>query len=626
MALTPLLKPDGFQPIGGSSDLIYTFNESSIAGHDNYRVEIEFNGLSGLTETFSFRPDSSLNISCNIAPMLRTQLALDPDPALRLLSTYVKYQAVWDGGSDAQVPLSANVIYFYVGDNNILNKRSQLEITTTAGEFLLRSSKLYAWAGRTTYIDFLNGLGVNWVLSSGSSESHFGTSSKKLESIPITFTDDATVSLNALTWTLGASAANTSWFGLCFGAALYVAVAGSGTTSCVMTSPTGATWTLRTGAAANNWKAVCYNGTNLFVAVSDDGTGNRVMTSPNGITWTSRTSAADNNWQAVCFGNGLFVAVSNTGTGNRVMTSPDGITWTSRTSASDNDWYGVTYGNGLFVAVAGSGTATRVMTSPDGITWTTRTSASDKVWRSIAYSSQLGLFAAVASDANANSVMTSPDGITWTLITTPDATGWRSIVWGNGLFLAVTSNGTSNVLASYDGITWVLIAAAANRQWNAVAFSGTNFASIGFSGTGDRAFYSGAGTLYAQLTEQLQDECANPIYLKWINDYGGLTCRLFDFNQIFNIVPDTGGRYKKMVIFIQSKSQAIWLDVEELNRYGAEYGDNQKLGAYVVDFTDEDDVINVFIEPSPASTLTKYRGNNAQLLVRYPIINNSDIS
>ena len=45
------------------------------------------------------------------------------------------------------------------------------------------------------------------------------------------------------------------------------------------------------------------------------------------------------------------------------------------------------------------------MTSPDGITWTSRTSAADNSWLSVAYGD--GLFVAVSVDGTGNRVMTS---------------------------------------------------------------------------------------------------------------------------------------------------------------------------------------------------------------------------
>jgi len=146
-----------------------------------------------------------------------------------------------------------------------------------------------------------------------------------------------------------------------YGNGLFVAVSYSGTGNRVMTSLDGITWTIRASAADNTWLGVTY-GNGLFVAVSYDGA-NQVMTSPDGIEWTSQTSAANNEWSGVTFGDGLFVAVSQTGTNDRVMTSPNGITWTSQTSAANSVWISVTYSNGIFVAVGQSGIGNRVMTS-----------------------------------------------------------------------------------------------------------------------------------------------------------------------------------------------------------------------------------------------------------------------
>ena len=106
-------------------------------------------------------------------------------------------------------------------------------------------------------------------------------------------------------------------------------------------------WVPETGAEYNDWYGVAY-GAGLFVAVASSGT-HRVMTSPDGITWTARTAPV-HNWWTITYGNGLFVAV---GDHISVMTSPDGITWTARTAVSGNWGYpSITYGNGLFVAVA----------------------------------------------------------------------------------------------------------------------------------------------------------------------------------------------------------------------------------------------------------------------------------
>jgi len=156
MGLTVNSAPDGFRPVGGG-ELIYQFTEASISGKPNYRVEIEMNGLS--VPVAEFRPDASLVIRADIAPMIRAALTLAEATSGRIKTTYVKYQAVWEGGSDAQVPLSSDVIYAYCGVDHGLNHRTQFEITAAGGalnKFLIPTSKLYVFAGRKAYIEFLS--------------------------------------------------------------------------------------------------------------------------------------------------------------------------------------------------------------------------------------------------------------------------------------------------------------------------------------------------------------------------------------------------------------------------------------------------------------------------------------
>jgi len=47
-------------------------------------------------------------------------------------------------------------------------------------------------------------------------------------------------------------------------------------------------------------------------------------------------------------------------------------------------------------------------------------------------------------DGSGNRVMTSPDGITWTLQTSAVDNAWVGVTYGNGIFVAVSVNGTGN--------------------------------------------------------------------------------------------------------------------------------------------------------------------------------------
>jgi len=342
--------------------------------------------------------------------------------------------------------------------------------------------------------------GSNWrsalTVNRFSGRVRFGRTAYKTPSVP------QRNYVTGATWLASTSAADNSWFSVCWAAelGLFCAVAITGTGNRVMTSPDGVTWTARTSAVDNNWLSVCWSAElGMFCAVATSGTGDRVMTSADGIGWTTRVNAVDNNWRSVCWSAelGLFCAVSATGAGNRVMTSPDGVTWTARASATDNNWRSVCWAAdiGLFCAVGDAGTNTQVMTSPDGITWTTRTPAADNSWRSVCWSAELGLFCVVAITGTGNRVMTSPDGVMWTgRVTTVDNT-WQGVCWSSdlGLFCAVSDTGTGNrVMTSPDGVTWTTRSSAADNGWYSTCWSAELglFGAVANTGTGNRAMTS----------------------------------------------------------------------------------------------------------------------------------------
>ena len=85
------------------------------------------------------------------------------------------------------------------------------------------------------------------------------------------------------------------------------------------------------------------------------------------------------------------------------------------------------------------------MTSPDGTTWTARSAAEANQWRSVMYGN--GVFVAVSQNGT-NRVMTSPDGTTWTARSAAEATTWVGVTYGNGVFVAVANLGTNRVMTS----------------------------------------------------------------------------------------------------------------------------------------------------------------------------------
>ena len=90
----------------------------------------------------------------------------------------------------------------------------------------------------------------------------------------------------------------------------------------------------------------------------------------------------------------------------------------------------------------------------------------NNTWNSVTYGN--GLFVAVSSNGT-NRVATSPDGVDWTPRQAVQNNSWRSVTYGNGLFVAVAADGTNRVMTSEDGITWTARSAPIGA-WRAVTY------------------------------------------------------------------------------------------------------------------------------------------------------------
>ena len=136
--------------------------------------------------------------------------------------------------------------------------------------------------------------------------------------------------------------------------------------------------------------------------------------------------------------------------------------------------------------VAGSATPARA----DMTAWTAQEAAEANAWNSVAYGKDGngdGLWVAVASDGT-NRVMTSPDGETWSPHAAAEANAWNSVAYGkdgngDGLWVAVASGGTNRVMTSPDGETWSAHAAAELNAWRSVAYGDALWVAVAESGT-----------------------------------------------------------------------------------------------------------------------------------------------
>jgi photosystem II stability/assembly factor-like uncharacterized protein len=162
------------------------------------------------------------------------------------------------------------------------------------------------------------------------------------------------------------------------------------------------------------------------------------VTSTNATNWVTRASGTTNPLAKANYANGIFVV---TGQGGVILTSADGTSWTSRTSGTTNNLSGgMAFGNGLFVVTGDNvpNPAPPILTSLDGVTWANQTAAANHELSAITYGN--GMFVAVGSQGG---VQTSPDGTNWTARSSGDSGHqFYGVAYGNGTFVAVGDNGT----------------------------------------------------------------------------------------------------------------------------------------------------------------------------------------
>ena len=487
MSLTVNLKQSGFQPIGAGR-LLYQFTESSLTGKTNYRIEIEFNGLS--IPVVSYWPDSLGVVEADIAPLLRTVLALDFDPTLRFLNTYVKYQAVWEESSDAQVNLSGDVIYFYPGYNNRLNNRVQFEIDDTDGQFLVPTSKLYIFEGYTAYLEFLSNI------TNTPNPKHLIVEGNT--GVPSLFLD--------YQLTTGKRLNSYSFIPANYSQARILTFAGTAF-STVNTSG----WTLDTA----------YMYSQRFVAV----TGLRYFKV--GLKKTGSPS----------YTSVTFKIVANNAGSPDLSDVKATITLTDFTTIEDSLLF-LDFGSFTFV----NGTTYHLVISSVSVT--------------VDGSNKLEIFTSAAS------------------------------TYGSGTFL------------SYFGGVWT-------------------DETVDLYGS----YFTGATEL-SVLPIEYSPACNNPVYLKWLNDLGGISSWLFDRDQLYSFDPQPFGRFTRKRVVAGPIRTDQWVAFQELLKAGEELDDNKTFGKLIVDATDESNEINVIVEPEASSIRTKNPRGFLGLTLRYPQLDN----
>lgn len=238
-------------------------------------------------------------------------------------------------------------------------------------------------------------------------------------------------------------------------------------------------------------------GPDLWILATLTGSSDELFSSPDGQSWTSR-SGTSGSVREVGFGNGVYCTA---GWDARLKRSTDGITWSENQTGLAGDTMGVgTDGAGVW-SVGGSAGELLISTD-DASSWRLANDSgvytSDWV-RSIDYGD--GLFVAVSSNGK---IITSPDADNWSeaassgVVTTETL---HAVAFGGGLWIAVGANGV--IIESSDGDNWRLIDSGTTVTLLGVAYASgpSRFVAVGQNGMILRQSLAGTATITGTVTD-----------------------------------------------------------------------------------------------------------------------------
>lgn len=129
------------------------------------------------------------------------------------------------------------------------------------------------------------------------------------------------------------------------------------------------------------------------------------------------------------------------------------------------------------------------------------------------------------------------------------------------------------------------------------------------------------GDILFQKDVLVTDEvCGNPVTLWWLNDFGGLSIRVFDGAQDYRHNMGDLTRQKILTLIAFGLRKEEWEELNELMVNAPEYNDNYRLGQLVQDISDYANPVDVVVIPSNRNILTKSPRHNYSLSIRYPLI------
>ena len=212
-------------------------------------------------------------------------------------------------------------------------------------------------------------------------------------------------------------------------------------------------------------------GNGKFVAVGMAGT---IYISSDGIQWTKQVIYERSTLYSICFINGQFYILA-TERGVHILISSDLENWTTIDIPNTNHitFRKIIYENNQFVIVGDSG---EIGISSDGTNWNIITTYASTYFWSVCYGN--GLFVAVGTDGGI--YVSYNNGANWISVNSGTTEALTGISYGNGMFIAVGDNGC--ILSSSDGINWNVLSTLTTSVILNVKYINHTFYAIGGAG------------------------------------------------------------------------------------------------------------------------------------------------
>lgn len=212
-----------------------------------------------------------------------------------------------------------------------------------------------------------------------------------------------------------------------------------------------------------------------------------------------------------------FISLAHSSTSGIVI-SPDGDNWIAKTIPSAATWnaLAVNEKTGMVLGVSPDA-ANRILFSEDLYAWDEKNFAEDNNWEDIICAN--GVFIAVSSSGTSRCMRSEDDGTTWEAIVIPEVNEWKSLAYGNGVVVAVGDAGTQRIMYSNDlGKTWETVVAPEINSWESVAYGNGYFIAVASDGT-NRAMKTVDGITWETILVELDSWQSIKCFTKGLDEY-----------------------------------------------------------------------------------------------------------